>query len=276
MASKTFNYVPIVAIPPIVVDNKVCSAVSCMNIVNNDFYVLSTYSPNNIDKQPIVMYKAYNYIPNINEGTMDYSIIQTKNGSKSIAKHLNSMTYNNHLFYAVTRNGTDNENQVMAFGSDGVIKQKIKYSHSGSKIATINHYRDNQFIISCGGGDLITYRLVELVGNQLNDLRNFKIQIPKDKAEDYQTGNDSFYDKKTKRLYVTKFKGDLTSNAIFVYDLSVLDNKTYNATDRYYIKPIYGESKFEIEGLGIYNDEIYVCTNSVLNGQQVDGVYKLI
>ena len=273
--NKELNYKTIVNLQHKEVQGKKCSAVACMSIVNDDIYVLSSHSSSDNFKQPVVLHKLYNYISNSNPNVgYSYETIRTSKGSENIAVHANSMTYNNHLFYMVTRNGTDNENQVIVFGSDGIIKNKLKYAHIGSKLATINHYKDDKFIISVGGGNTIPYRVVQNSGNYLNDVFSFKLKIA---DSEYQTGNDSYYDKKSKKIYVTKFKDDLIHNAIYVYDLSKLSaGKTYTPTDVYYINAKNGESQFEIEGLGIFENNIYVCTNSVKNSKQTDSICKLL
>ena len=107
----------------------------------------------------------------------------------------------------------------MALGSDGVIKKK--YTYSRGTIATINHYGGDKFIISVSGGNSIKYRMVMITDRIIDLGLDFKILVP---DEGYNTGNDSFYDKKDKRLYVTKFKDNLRENAIYVYDLCKLCN----------------------------------------------------
>ena len=243
------------------VQNKTCSAIAGMCIVNNDIYVLASKSGDGVTKQPCVLHKYFNYLDTDN-GVYDYSVIRTAKGSKSIAVHANSITYSNHLFYIVTRNGR-NENQIMVLTSDGIIQKKYKYTKS--MIATINHFEVNKFLISVNGGLSIKYRLVE-IGDTIKDLGiEFRCLIP---DVDYGTGNDSYYDKKDKRLYITKFKNK-TENKIFVYDLkNIVNGKNYNSEKEIYVK---SEEKFEVEGIGLYN-KIVGCVNATEDGKQADKV----
>lgn len=231
---------------PIKVSGKTCSAVAGMVVVAGNVYTVSSKSSSGGKKMPVVFYKNEKAIP-----------VQTSGGSYSIAKHLNSITYYNHLFYIVTRNGQD-ENQIMAFRSNGIIEKKWKYPRS--MIATINHFKGNNFLISVNGGKVVKYRMVQ-IGDEIKDVGlDFKI------VADYSTGNDSFYDKKDKRLYVTKFK-DKEHSAVFVYDLCHLSDG-----GRYYPEKVIersGSEKFEIEGVGILNGLIG-CVNQVKNGCQDD------
>ena len=114
----------IVSLSDTSVNGKKCTATSAMTIVNDDIYCIRSASPNNEDKMPVVLHKLYNYLSE--KGKEKTSIIQTVSGSVAIAIHANSLTYHDHLFYMVTRNGSKNENQVMAFNSDGVIVKKYK------------------------------------------------------------------------------------------------------------------------------------------------------
>ena len=231
---------------PIVIDGKTCSAVAGLVVVGSNIYTVASHTGDG--KQPIAFYRNEKAIP-----------VKTPNGSTAIARHLNSITYHDHLFYIVTRNGTD-ENQVMAFDSGGIIRKRWKYPKS--TIATINHYSGNWFLISVNGGLSVKYSVVEIGDEILDTGREFRVKIP---DKDYSTGNDSFYEKK--RLYVTKFK-DKEHSAVFIYDLSDI-RKSYNPID---VKYYSGKEKFEIEGVG---KGMVACTNETKNGKQYDRIIQL-
>ena len=153
----------------------------------------------------------------------------------------------------------------MALGSDGVIKKK--YTYSRGTIATINHYGGDKFIISVSGGNSIKYRMVMITDRIIDLGLDFKILVP---DEGYNTGNDSFYDKKDKRLYVTKFKDNLRENAIYVYDLCKLCNGyKYKPEKSFYVS---SNEQYEIEGIGIYKSKMYACVNAVKKGKQADEI----
>lgn len=166
------------------------------------------------------------------------------------AEHLNSITYHDHLFYVVTRN---KDYQIYAFSSDGKIKKRWKYPRS--KIATINHYSGDKFLISVNGGESIKYRMVR-IRDQIEDVGiEFRVNVP----PDYPTGNDSFYDKKDKRLYVTKFKENLRENAIYVVDLCKMANgRKYKPEKAFFVAD---KSKYEIEGVSVYDGKMFACVN---------------
>ena len=222
---------------PLTISGKSCNKVAGCVVVGKNIYTVSSIDGEG--KQPVAFYKNDKAIP-----------VKTPSGSTSIARHLNSITYYDHLFYIVTRNNQD-ENQIMAFDSGGIIRRRWKYPRS--KIATINHYSGNRFLISVSGGLSVKYRLVE-IGDEIEDVGiNFRALAP----PGYETGNDSFYEKK--RLYVTKFK-DLSHSAVFLYDISSLKNGAKFLP----VDAIYTEEKgqFEIEGVG---KGLIACVNRKQN-----------
>ena len=132
-----------------------------------------------------------------------------------------------------------------------------------------------RFLISVGGSTEVPYRLVKVAGSNLVDVAEFTMIIPN---STYSVGNDSYYDTKTKQLYITKMKDNkVTYNRIYQYDLSggLVHKKKYSASTIYCANAD-TESKYEIEGLGIYNGNIYVCTNSVENKIQTDSIDVLL
>ena len=230
-----------------------------MTIVNDDIYCVAT--SNGDGKKPVLLHKLFNYLSGV--GKSSYSEVTTQSGGMMIAEHLNSITYYNHLFYIVTRN--KGGNQVMAIDSDGNVKKK--YSYSRSTIATINNYEDDKFLISVNGGCSIKYRMVRITDRIIDVGLDFKAIVT---DSDYETGNDSFYDKKDKRLYVTKFKDNLRDNAIYVYDLCRLCNGyKYKPEKVFYVS---SSEKYEIEGIGTYKGKMYACVNAVKNGKQADEI----
>jgi hypothetical protein len=264
------------------------TATDAMTIVNNDIYCICSKhdkkSVVNKMKYPVVMHKFYNYLPEGSSGKTDYSVVTTSAGSKIIARHSNSITYHNHLFYMVTRNGTGSENQIMAFGSDGVITNK--YTYAGGEIATINFYKEVDgvlyFLISTGGGDKVPYKIVKISGSKLVSTGvSFHVIAP---DNDYSEGNDSYYDLATKQLYVTKFKRIddtiVKNNRIYQYDLDRTlsgSSLSFNAKRVLQIDSNDDETKFEIEGLAIYDNKKYVCANVVIGNATdgSDGIFKL-
>jgi len=264
------------------------TATDAMTIVNNDIYCICSKhdgpDEENPKKYPVVMHKFYNYLPEGSSGKTDYSEVTTSAGSKIIARHSNSITYHNHLFYMVTRNGTGSENQVMAFGSDGVITNK--YTYAGGEIATINFYKEVDgvlyFLISTGGGNEVPYKIVRISGSKLvNTGVFFKVSVP---DSEYSIGNDSYYDLSTKQLYVTKIKKIddkiIKNNRIYQYDLNRTlsgSSLTFNAKRVLQIDSNDNETKFEIEGLAIYDNKKFVCANVVIGNATdgSDGIFKL-
>ena len=97
---------------PIVIDGKTCSAVAGTVVVGNNIYTIASRSADG--KQPIAFYRNDKAIP-----------VRTAAGSTAIARHANSITYYDHLFYVVTLNG-QHEAQIVAFDSGGIIKKKWK------------------------------------------------------------------------------------------------------------------------------------------------------
>lgn len=274
----------IISIPEKSISGEKMTATDAMSIVDNDIYCICS-KHDDISKYPVVLHKFYNYLPEGNTGSYKNSDLTTEAGSKIIAKHSNSLTYYNHVFYMVTRNGTGSENQVMAFGSDGIIKSK--YTYADGEIGTINFYKNKDnvpwFLISIGGGTSITYRLVKVSGSKfINTGISFKVNVP---DVDYSIGNDSYYDFTTKQLYITKFKkimvngtATVRNNRIYQYDLNCELSGSSATFDAKRILQIDGDSeetKFEIEGLAVYDSKKYVCANVVSSGKNCDAIYKL-
>ncbi len=292
MAIETLHSTEIV-LPTVTLDSgKKCTATVAMEIVNDDIYCVRTYDPKEGSeedgkKQPVVLHKLFNYLSGGN-GSSSYVMVRTQAGTENIAVHANSLTYHNHVFYLVTRNGEGTENQVMAFGSDGIITHK--YTYSGGKIGTINYY-DTQngalrFLISVKHKVNVLFRLVKISGTKLVDEGvSFEALVS---DNNYETGNDSYYNRSTKQLYVTKFKnpdqdaGDdakIVSNLVLQYDLSDGISGTsakYSSVRTLQVDNQEGEMKFEIEGLCMYDNKKYVCVNSLdLNKNQTDAICKL-
>lgn len=278
-------------IPTKIISGIKMTATDAMTIVNNDIYCICSKhdgpDEENPKKYPVALLKFYNYLPEGSSGKTDYSVVTTSAGSKIIARHSNSITYHNHLFYMVTRNGTGSENQVMAFGSDGVITNK--YTYAGGEIATINFYKEVDgvlyFLISTGGGDKVPYKIVKISGSKLVSTGvSFHVIAP---DNDYSEGNDSYYDLSTKQLYVTKFKKievngkkTIKNNRIYQYDLNRTlsgSSLTFNAKRVLQIDSNDNETKFEVEGLAIYDNKKYVCANVVIGNATdgSDGIFKL-
>ena len=269
-----------------------CTATAAMTICNNYVYCIRTvHSNDDTKKKPVIMEKAYNF--STGTKTSATCSIKTSAGTTNIACHANSLTCVGGTFYMVTRNGvflsdgvtTNNNNtsnQVMTFGADGIIQKKLTYS--GGNIATINYFTSsggiNYFLVSTSGGREIEYKLVKESGTSLVDAgTTYNIVIPEPyyKTHNYKTGNDSYFNPYTRHLYVTKFvykKGvPITKNRIFEYNLASSTPGECIAT--YYIPNESSESKFEIEGIHVYNNIFYVCTNTIKNGKQADEVCSL-
>lgn len=272
------------SIPTPIVSGEKMTATDAMTIVNNDIYCICS-NHDTTDKHPVVLHKFYNYLPEVNSGSYKNSTLTTKAGSKIIARHSNSLTYYNHIFYMVTGNAGGTETQIVAFGSDGIIKNK--YTYADGKIGTINFYekRNNTlwFLISIGGGTNITYRIVKMSDSIFTNTGiSFTINVP---DNEYSIGNDSYYDLTTKQLYITKFKKitlnektTIQNNRIYKYDLNHElsgSSATFNAKQVFQIDSESKETKFEIEGLGIYDNTIFICANVVSSNQNCDAIYKL-
>lgn len=264
-----------------------CSAQAGMTIVNGDIYCISSQSSNTNEKKPVVLRKLFGYLSGSTSSSKAV-IIHTAAGTQNIAIHANSLTYYNHVFYLATMNAGANASQVMAFGSDGEITAKYTYS-DGEKntITTINYYdtKDGalRFLVSIGHGVNVKFRLVKADGTVLKDEGiSFTASVP---DSNFLKGNDHYYDRSTKQLYVTKFKtpptdGDITTNWILQYDLSDGISKPEYSSVRTLEASILGdEIKFEIEGLCIYDNKKYVCTNTVIlqdkKRTQEDAICKL-
>lgn len=281
----------LIDIPTEIISGIKMTATDAMTIVNNDIYCICSKhdgpDEENPKKYPVALHKFYNYLPEGSSGTKALSEVTTSAGSKIIAKHSNSITYHNHIFYMVTRNGKGSENQVMAFGSDGVITNK--YTYADKEIATINFYKEVDgvlyFLISTGGGNKVPYKIVKISGSKLVDTGvSFKVSAP---DPDYTTGNDSYYDLSTKQLYITKIKkievdgkDIIKNNKIYQYDLDrTLSGSSliFNAKRVLQIDNNDDETYFEIEGLAIYENKKYVCANVVIKNAKggSDGIFKL-
>lgn len=259
---------------------KSCTATAAMVIVNNDIYCVRSKKENK-QKLPVVLHKIFNHLGSGNEN-YECVEIQTASGNTNIAVHANSLTYYNHIFYLATRNTDNASDQVVAFSSDGKISSQ--YSYGKEVIATINFYQKKNdklyFLISIGGGCSIDYRLVYISGNKLKDANiKFKVLIP---DNDYSVGNDSYFSTADRQLYVTKIRNSedkTTENKIFQYDLSgdlSGTDATYSPIRTIHAASNQSESKFEIEGLSIYNGVKYVCTNSLdLANKQKDEICKI-
>ena len=163
-----------------------CIATAAMTIYNNNVYCIRTV-PEDEDnptsktvKKPVIMEKVYNF--STGTETSATCSIKTSAGTTNIACHANSLTCVGGTFYMVTRNGAylsdgktlnnnNTANQVMTFGTDGIIKKKLTYS--GGTIATINYFTSsggvNYFLVSTSGGRKIEYKLVKESGTSLVD-----------------------------------------------------------------------------------------------------------
>ena len=280
------------------VDSIKCSAQAGMTIVTDDIYCISTQS-SGTGKKPVALHKLLNYLPE-NTGSSKAVILHTASGSKNIAMHANSLTYHDHLFYLATMNTDENASQVMAFDSEGKICSKYTYSNSATdRIGTVNYYDTTEegalcFLVSVGRGQDVRFRLVKINKTGLENVGNpFVVSVP-DLA--YTKGNDHYYDRTTKQLYVIKFEtpttegSDIKNNLILQYDLSggiPQTNTPKKPVRTLKVSAAKGEEKFEIEGISIYRytdgnktKEIkYVCANIVKlkNGKrmQADDVCQL-
>lgn len=251
------------------VDNIACRDTVGLVIVDDVIYCIMTraVSIDLKEKQPVVMKKITGCFSGNNIQTQDITI-HIDQGTNIIAMHANSITYHNHIFYLVTQNIDNLGNQIMAFGSNGIISAKYKYA--GGKILTINYYGtingELYFLVSTDRHQRIPYSLVKISGNYLVDVgKSFIALAP---YADYDDGNDSYYDRSTKQLYITKFKkanDNIMENLVLQYDLSggISGNgQEYSSVRTLHVAAQAGESRFEIEGICIYNGKKYVCVNS--------------
>ena len=227
-----------------------CTAVVGMVVVNDVIYVLTTHSDNG-RKQPCVLHKI----------GKTYKTIVVNDG-KGIAVHANSLAYEDHIFYVVTRNGAGEKyNQVIGFDSNGVIKKKHKYMHPKSKIATLSIDKGRWFI-SVNGGNKVRCREV-IPGENLTDAEGFDRFLLFDTPDD-AVGNDITI--KDGIIYATKT--DMRGGWILSYDMNYIRHRKW-----FIMAPSW--DKFEVEGCFPTEDGMLICVNGVIDGKQDDGVWRL-
>lgn len=267
-----------------------CSATVALVIEDGVIYCVRTKADDSDEKKPVMLHILREAISGKQDDKGTAVEIKTAlNKNTAIAVHANSLTYHNNLFYLVTRNRGGN--QVMAFGIDGEIK--AKYTYDPKTIGAIDYYRtvngEIHFLISYRRkSDLhADVREVKISGNKLVDVGNSFIALVPDTS--YDAGNDIFYDRSTKQLYLIrgkKIKKSDTStektvleNLLMQYDLSggiSGTGKSYSSVRTLHVAATSGETKYELEGICIYNGKKYVCVNSVnTNKQQTDSVDQL-
>lgn len=264
-----------------------CSATVALVIKDGVIYCVRTKTGDSDEKKPVMLHILREAISGKQDDKGTAVEIKTAlNKNTAIAVHANSLTYHNNLFYLVTRNRGGN--QVMAFGIDGEIK--AKYTYAAETIGTIDYYRtvngEIHFLISYKRGDLhAEVHEVKISGNKLVDVGNSFIALVPDTS--YESGNDSFYDRSTKQLYlirgkeipVTTDKNTILENLLMQYDLSggiSGTGKSCSSVRTLHVAATSGETKYELEGICIYNGKKYVCVNSVdTNKQQTDSVDQL-
>lgn len=175
-----------------------------LTIVNGVVYYIKT-NHNKTVKNPVMLHKLEGYLTG---GAKKHSCVQVKTSSEAIAiaKHVNSITYRNGLFYITTMNGeAKTANQVMAFGTDGIIQHKYSFD-GGDGIGTIDYYdtKNNtpRFLISLGHSTdashegKVKFQLVKLSDStnkivESTDHFTFYAKCPYDT---YFQGNDCYYD----------------------------------------------------------------------------------
>lgn len=280
----TTNHRVLLTLPTVEVNKKSCTATVAMVIIKDDIYCVRTYDGEG-EKQPVVLHKLCNYLSG-GSVSSSYVIVHTPSNVTNIAKHANSLTYHDHVFYLVTMNGKT-ENQVMAFGSDGIITNRYKYN--GGIIATINYYDTKngalRFLVAIKKTDScedVEHRLVKISGSQLVDVGISFTALVSNST--YLRGNDSYYNRSTKQLYLTKFKTvsegeEITNNWVLQYDLSDGISGTggqYFSVRTLRVKNTSEERKLEIEGISMYDNKKFVCVNSTdSNKKQTDTVCQL-
>lgn len=270
-----------------------CLGTVALTIKNDIIYCVRTKSEKSNKKeatkkkQPVDLYiirNAFSKEANTEINTEIVSIETTS--TKNIAMHANSLTYHNNLFYLVTRN--KGGNQVMAFGVDGKIK--AKYTYAAETIGAIDYYRtvngEIHFLISYirENDPHAEVHEVKISGNKLVDVGNSFIALVPDTS--YDSGNDSFYDRSTKQLYLIRgkkidraddsTKKTVLENLLMQYDLSggiSGTGKSYSSVRTLHVAAASGEKLYELEGICIYNGKKYVCVNS--KSDSVDQLYKL-
>lgn len=256
----------------ITVDN--CTATVALTIVNGDVYYVRT-KDNDAVKETVILHKLEGYLSG---GSKKHSAvaIKTSSGTTAIAKHANSLTYHNGVFYLATRNGKKKTDyQVMAFGEDGIIKNKYSYS-GGEEIETIDYFdtKNNtpRFLVSLGHSTehdgKVKFKVVKM-SNSTNEIVDSKDKITfyaRCPYDSFDAGNDCYYNCSTKKLYVTRIataEKPLKKSVVLEYDLTELSGKTYDA-DLAFIdeRNTNTEYKYEIEGIAMYNNYTYICANA--------------
>lgn len=288
----TTAYKPIAAIPTDVNEVKY-TAQAGISIVNDNIYCLSSKF-NNDAMNPVAFHKLHGYLTEGITKSSKSVLLKIGNAPGEVARHANSLTYHDHLWYFATMNKGTNEKQVMGFDADGNITKQYTYGGKYT-IGTVNYYdtKDGvlRFLISVGNSLECDFRLVKVNGTKLEEENNssFTLEIPEDIKRVAQSsdvnvevhGNDHYYDRSTKQLYVTKFKQVgkvIKTNWVLQYDLSggiSSLTKPLECKRELKVSASEGEDKFEIEGLCIYNDRKYVSANVVIGEEQADAVYRL-
>lgn len=267
-----------------------CTTTAAMVIVNGDAYVLrykyyddKEDEQDKQDKQETVLSPAILYLVKNISGSQTHSKLQIyKTVSKVhkyvFFKHLNSITYHDSKFYLV-----DLEEKIYRLSSKGRIERgyTVKNSsfHKDFQLATIEHYKDNLYILGVlkdGTAHTRKYWIIEFDAKQNNNLVIRGSFICGECEQEKWLGNDVCYDAKTHLFHITmtyKNKDDNDvgrKNRIFTYDLSTLDPMADSATIYQPTRMLYEnldketQEKFEYEGISIFNNRKYVAMEQKL------------
>ena len=242
---------------------------AAMHIVNKTMYCIRTLRQGkNESKALVYLYKItgdwYNENPS-SVKTQVIGAIHTSSGSKNVAQHANSLCHVSGNFYMATKN--EEGSAVLAFDSNGLITNHI--SCTVDEVHTISYEGTRNgnlcFLIKTGkkttSGKLVyRFRLFELVDNKLtlcsSKAVNFTVSVDENGLD---AGNDVWYDRQNKKLYVTSFgtvNGKI-KNVISVYEVGDMTKSSYTAVRNIVITG----AGLEIEGMRVYSDngKKYVC-----------------
>ena len=276
-------------LPNPIVSGYKLTLLSSMTIVGNNLFVLKSCGATADNKlYPMVLYKIANF--NKTPSVTKLVIKNSKGNVAKIARHANGITYakkdakSDGFFYIATMNDATHP-QLLKVNLSGVIVKQINYIKNDvvTLFNSINYLGKNadgnlRFIIGIkkNGSQYIYDRAVLVAGILKYDNVTFSINIPTG-----YTSNDIYY--KANNLYSTFFcyneKDEIRTNKILCTNIKNVKNGAILTPETIYIDNAKTkETKYEIEGIVIYNDVIYSASNraSLDANYKEDGVFELI
>lgn len=279
MATYDMKHSLICKLPNPIVGGDKLTTVCSMTNNNEALYILK--SCGKTDKiYPMCIYK----VDKFNTKPVVSKINVTKNGKVAkIAKHANGIAFANNALFVITMNtSSSGKPQLLKINLDGEIKKEIFYKKNGivsecSSIAYIGKDKNDKLKFVLGvqnSADTYFYDVAILKGTTLEYsgisfacMKGFN-EIP----------NDIYY--MNGYLFATYFKendGQIKQSSIYKYFIRTVTNgSTLKPITVFVDKAKSTETKYEIEGLVIYNGIKYVACNrsSTVDADNKDGVFR--